>query len=124
MDNQELQELKKQQLSQISGPTGDERANLQQEKDPTTFLLTLAKGRCTLVIEMSMGQKSQQLEIVVPSSISIGALKKEILKALDKSSPSIPSTTNLVISYNSKELQENTFLFQSLPDTRNIIADN
>ena len=120
MDSQELEGLN---LSQHLPPTGDERANQIQELMPTTFLLTLAQGKCLLDINMSMGQNSQQIKLVVPASISIGSLKKLILQTADNSSSTIPSDASLVISFNHKELQENSLLFQSLLDPSKMIDD-
>ena len=90
-DNQVLRDRNlSQSVRDIIPPTGDDRSNqIEKSHKGMTFLLTLCQGKCALDVILSMGQNSQEIELVVPSAICILRLQKMILRQAEKSCPAL-----------------------------------
>lgn len=74
-------------LSQIAQPpqpqTGEPRPNMPQES-MTTLVLTLAQGKCILDINLFLSNTSHQLELIIPSSITVESLQTLIIHTVQR----------------------------------------
>lgn len=70
-------------LSQLTGPslppTGEKRSS--PSESITTLVLNVAQGKCILDINLFLGNNSQKIELVIPSSIIVENLIEQIISA-------------------------------------------
>lgn len=114
-----LDNIKLESLAPSEVVTGDNRQGALPES--IQLGLVLAQGKCILDISIFLGPQSQQIELMVPTSINNKQLEILILKQEShqrSSSVSVNLYKRLTLSYNKKELPDDAFLFQAFQNQK------
>lgn len=89
-----------------------------QDAPMKNFHLTLAQGKCILDINMYLGQNCQQIDLVVPISVTIKSLEEMIFKSVNI--PDLATSNCMILSYNRRELPDDSFLFEAFQSQRRV----
>lgn len=96
-------------------PTGEPRPSMPLDS-LTTLMLTVAQGKCILNVNLFLGNNTHQIELVIPSSLTVASLQDLIIRTVQRLD--LPKNAMLMLSYNKQELAKHEFIFQSLFENR------